>query len=72
MTTYEEWRVTGRLADDDEPYEFTWSPVRGQGFDDPEGDARHFIEITCARLGWIDGLHLHKRTVTATGWEAVE
>jgi hypothetical protein len=70
VTTYEEWRVTGALAEQNEPYEFTWSPVRGQGFEDPESDARAFIALTLSRNIWTDGPHLHKRTVTVTEWEA--
>jgi len=65
VTTYEEWRVTGTLAD--APYKFTWTPPHGRGYD-PEGDARRFADKLSA-LAWTDGPHLHKRTVTVTDWE---
>jgi hypothetical protein len=73
VSTYEEWRVTGTfhtdVGDEDEPYEFTWS----RGYDDPEGAARNFIELSCNPLwGWTDGPHLHKRTVTVTDWTEVD
>jgi hypothetical protein len=67
VTTYEEWRVTGVLAD--EPYRFSWSPPHGQGYD-PEGDARRFI-AKMRGLNWTDGPHLQKCTVTRSDWEEI-
>jgi hypothetical protein len=70
VTTYEEWRVTGRI--DGDPYEFTWSPFRNPHLGEPEPAARGFIALVASRDAWTDGPHLHKRTVTVTDWEAVE
>jgi hypothetical protein len=68
VTTYEEWRVTGRPGGAFPLYVFTWSPVRGD--DDPERAARGFIKLIQAHDAsgqmWP---HLHKRTVTVTDWE---
>ena len=74
VTTYEEWRVTGRfnadIGDEDELYEFTWSQPR---FPDAEGSARAFLALaTNGVWGWTDGPHLHKRTVTVTEWTEVD
>jgi hypothetical protein len=71
VTTYEEWRVTGRLADRAEgsPYEFTW---RKSAYADPEGEARRFINDAAELMFWTDGPHLHRRTVTVTDWQEAE
>ena len=58
MTTYEEWRVTGRCKHmrDAVTHQFA-----------TEDAARTWLaEWTC---DWTDGPHLHKRTVTVTDWE---
>jgi hypothetical protein len=68
VSTYEEWRVTGTWGEG--PYEFTWSPVRN-GYAQPEAAARSFVK-TIRELGWTDGPHLHKRTVTVTDWTEVD
>jgi hypothetical protein len=80
VTTYEEWRVTGRpaqripgltpLLNAEDAYQWTWSPPRGHP--DPETTARLFTEAARAAADWTDGPHLHKRTVTVTDWEDVE
>jgi len=77
VTTYEEWRVSGRFSADigekDEPYEFTWSPHGHVRYDDPEGSARAFLALAGSKAwGWTDGPHLHKHTVTVTDWEEIE
>jgi hypothetical protein len=71
VTSYEEWRVTGDPGQGFPPYEFTWSPARNPHLgDDPETGARGFIALLQAHHEtWIDGPHLHKRTVTVTDWE---
>jgi hypothetical protein len=61
MTTYEEWRVTGTLPSGT-PYATPY---------ESEAAARHLI----ARgriVGWNDGPHLQRRTVTVTEWEQVD
>jgi hypothetical protein len=73
VTTYEEWRVTGRFINvytgHEEPYHCT---ARGLHVRDPENDARtHLAEVTDAEA-WTDGPHLHRRTVTVTDWEAIQ
>lgn len=68
MSTYEEWRVTGRWGE--VPYEFVWSPFRN-GRTEPEAEARNFVEKT-QEHGWTDGPHLHTRTVTVTDWTEVD
>lgn len=80
MTTYEEWRVTGRpvhnipglfpLVNATDAYQWMWSTQRGHT--DPETTARSFTETARAYTDWTDGPHLHKRTVTVTNWEDVE
>jgi hypothetical protein len=58
-TTCEEWRVTGTLPS-------------GKPYDTPyetEGAARRLIERARVMGTWVDGPHLHKRTVTVTDWE---
>lgn len=65
--TYEEWRVTGHPGGNYPLYVFTWSPARGD--DDPEGSARGFIKLVESHERWMDGPHLHRRTVTMTDWE---
>jgi hypothetical protein len=69
VTTYEEWRVTGEPGQGYRPYSFTWSPSTRPGLHDLEGEARGFIALL-KDVGetWIDGPHLHKRTVTVTDW----
>jgi hypothetical protein len=70
MTTYEEWRVTGEPGNGYPAYDFTWS--RRQTPDqDPEKAARSFIELIADGIGWQDGPHLSRRTVTETEWEPV-
>lgn len=64
--THEEWRVTGDPGDSFPPYEFTFSPRRG--YADPEHSARGFIALVNNTVGWRDGPHLHRRTVTVTEW----
>jgi hypothetical protein len=66
METYDEWRVTGRPGIGYPPYNFTWSPARGD--QDAEFHARGFISLH-GNDAWIDGPHLHRRTVTVTEWE---
>lgn len=68
VESYEEWRVTGTW--EDEPYQFTWSPTRGD--DHPEFDARNFVTAMRENIHWSDGPHLHRRRVTVTEWEAME
>lgn len=71
MTTYEEWRVTGEPGEGYPPYEFTFSPVRGES--DPEAKARGFVALI-GSVGevWAVGPHLHRRTVTVTEWAEVD
>ncbi|MFC7276243.1 hypothetical protein ACFQS1_19800 [Paractinoplanes rhizophilus] len=75
MTSYEEWRVTGRWGE--EPYEFVWSPIgnvtRACGFDTAEIEARNFVDAMREnQVYWADGPHLHRRTVTVTEWEEAD
>jgi hypothetical protein len=76
VTTYEEWRVTGRFAhtqpSGSDQYEFTWSPVRNPHLGNPERGARDFIRLMHDVERWTDGPHLHKRTVTVTDWTEVD
>jgi hypothetical protein len=77
MTTYEEWRVTGTL--DGEAVDSIWSPPPSETANsvEPESDARTYIRVQTyasrmreGRVGWSEGPHLHKRTVTV--WVEVE
>lgn len=58
VTTYEEWRVTGipRITQLRMIYR-------------SEAEARALIERETTHDEWVDGPHLHKRTVTVTDWE---
>jgi hypothetical protein len=60
-TRYEEWRVTGTLPSG-KPFATRF---------EHEVAARHLIDRGRA-MGWADGPHLHKRTVTVTDWQEVE
>jgi hypothetical protein len=70
MSTYEEWRVTGRI--DGDPYDFTWSPFRNPHLGEGEAGARGFVALVASRDAWTGGPHLHKRTVTVTDWTEVD
>ena len=76
MDTYEEWRVTGQMADLDgykvQPYSFTWSKVKTPEYGEPESAARWFLRQLEGKVRWTDGPHLHRRTVTVTDWQAAE
>lgn len=66
MTSYEEWRVTGRWAGF--PFEKTFLPE--EGYDAPEADARAFVARQANEShNWADGPRLSRRTVTVTDWE---
>lgn len=64
MTTYDEWRVTGTPLR--RSVEQTYS---GEDFTDPEGAARWYMAAATGPAPWVDGPHLHRRTVTVTDWE---
>ena len=66
MTTYTEWRVTG--VPRRRPTAVVFS---GSDYAEPERMARAFVVNTTDAVGadWVDGPHLHKRTVTVTDWE---
>ena len=57
MTTYEEWRVTGV------PRRRTYEQIFIN-----EDSARAFMANASAPCDWVDGPHLHRRTVTVTEW----
>ena len=61
MTTREEWRVTGKDADLSFPITCHFPT---------EAQARAWIAKP-GGFDWIDGPHLHRRTVTVTEWEAI-
>ena len=69
MTTYEEWRVTGRWGED--AFEEFWMDD-GAEHDNAEGQARAFAKAMRENGHWTDGPHLHKRTVTVTDWTEVD
>jgi hypothetical protein len=58
VTTYEEWRVSGTLPSG-KPFATKF---------EHEVAARRLVDRGRA-MGWTDGPHLHKRTVTVTDWE---
>jgi hypothetical protein len=77
--TFTEWRVTGQPPPYGgtafPPYDFVWSgdPARGGHAitdEQAEAGARAFMEkFTEEREPWLDGPHLHRRTVTRSAWE---
>lgn len=69
VTTVEEWRVTGDPGPEFGPYHFVWSSRTGLN---PERPARAFMAMVAPRHDWVDGPHLHRRTVTFTEWEPVD
>jgi len=70
VTTYEEWRVTGTW--DGEPVHYEFSPTKSPGIDPETGARQVAAQIVGNLLGWTDGPHLHKRTVTVTDWTEVD
>lgn len=73
-TTHEEWRVTGTW--EGQNIDVSWSPKNA---DEPEADARSYVRartyasrMSKSGVGWTDGPHLHKCTVTVTEWTEVE
>ena len=70
VTTYEEWRVTGTW--DGERVQYDFSPTKSPGIDPETGARQVAAQIVGNLLGWTDGPHLHKRTVTATDWDEVD
>ena len=55
----DEWRVTGDPGPGYPPYVYVWTD---------EKPARTFAD---EMRGWVDGPHLHHRTVTYGPWEAL-
>jgi hypothetical protein len=61
VTTHEEWRVTGTLPSG-KPFATKF---------EHEVAARRLLDRGRA-MGWTDGPHLHKRTVTVSDWTEVD
>ena len=81
IEVFDEWRVTGQpgpvsirgvVVSTFPSYTFIWSKYQGPESDDPEAAARSFVTRIAEHGDWTDGPHLHRRTVTRTGWEEAD